>query len=320
MDDEHQSKRRAGKAPPEGESAAERTPKPKPVEKPAGSGPAKPGPPKSKSAKPKPDGPPSSKFRVAGPPDPKQSRSVEYGAAILRCYSSDRRGLGIADMADLVGMSRSTTHRYAVTLVALGYLEQDSKRKYRLAARSANPGWAAIEAVRAKVGARAALEDLRDELGHTVSMGMLSGGRVVYVYRLFGHRRGQFHADHGLRAGASVPVYCTALGKVLLASLATAERERLLDGLELEPQGPNAILDRRRLATAIDRIGASDAVLSDEEQLAGARSLATLVPGTRGGFTLAIEVTAPASAHSASGLVRHAAPALRRAARLIAGD
>ncbi|HEU0250943.1 MAG TPA: IclR family transcriptional regulator [Solirubrobacteraceae bacterium] len=251
--------------------------------------------------------------------DPRRSRSLEYGAAILQCYSGEHLALGIADLAEVVGISRSTTHRYAMTLVALGYLEQDSKRKYRLSPRAADVGGVAIEAIRAEVGARAVLEELRDELGHTVSMGVLSGDRVVYVHRLFGHRRGQFAIDRALESGASVPVYCTALGKVLMASLSSAERERLLGELEFKPQGPNAILDRRRLAAAIGRISSGEAVLSDEEQLAGARSVAVLVPGSRGAHTFAIEVTVPAATYSPSRLVKQATPALKRAAKLIAG-
>lgn len=261
-----------------------------------------------------------SKPQIEDAADPRRSRSLEYGTAILRCYSGEHVALGIADLAELVGISRSTTHRYAMTLVALGYLEQDSKRKYRLSPRAADPGSAAVEAVRTDVGARAVLQELRDELGHTVSMGVLSGGRVLYVYRLFGHRRGQFAIDRGLESGAHVPAYCTALGKVLMASLSSVERERLLAELEFAPQGPRAILDRRRLATAIGRIGAGDAVLSDEEQLAGARSLAVLVPGTRGGRSLAIDVTVPVAAYSASRLVKQMGPRLKRAAKLIAGE
>jgi IclR family pca regulon transcriptional regulator len=256
--------------------------------------------------------------RIEAVADPRRSRSLEYGTAILRCYSGERSTLGIAELAALVQISRSTTHRYAMTLVELGYLEQDSKRKYRLAPRAADPGRVAIEVVRARIGARAVLEGLRDELGYTVSMGLLCGGRVLYVYRLFGHRRGQFAVDRSLESGAGAPVYCTALGKVLLASLPVAEREQLLSELEFKPHGPKAILDRRELLAAIERIGAGDAVLSDEELQAGARSLAVLVPGTRGGHALAIDVTAPAAACSASRLLARAKAPLKRAAKAIA--
>ena len=184
--------------------------------------------------------------RVRPAPDPRLSRSLEYGVAILETFSAERQELGIARLSDVVGISRSTTHRYAMTLVALGYLEQDTKRKYRLSARAATPGGAAIAAMRRDIHARAVLEELREQTGHTVSMGVLDGARVIYVHRLFGHRAGQYAIDASLGVGASMPAYCTALGKVLLASLSDAERREVLAGLQLKRHGPNTIIEKRR--------------------------------------------------------------------------
>src|SRR5664280_1831274 len=63
--------------------------------------------------------------------EPRYSQSLERGLAILSCFTPKRPVLGIADIADELGMSRSTTHRYVITLLALGYLEQGASRKYR---------------------------------------------------------------------------------------------------------------------------------------------------------------------------------------------
>ena len=54
--------------------------------------------------------------------EPRYSQSLERGLAILGCFTPKRPLLGIADIADELGMRRSTTHRYVITLVALGYL------------------------------------------------------------------------------------------------------------------------------------------------------------------------------------------------------
>jgi IclR helix-turn-helix domain len=62
---------------------------------------------------------------------PPQSR--ERCLAILDSFSAKRPKLGIADLADELSVHRSTAHRYVMTLLALGYLEQDAARKYRLA-------------------------------------------------------------------------------------------------------------------------------------------------------------------------------------------
>jgi DNA-binding IclR family transcriptional regulator len=42
-------------------------------------------------------------------------------------------------------MSRSTTHRYVITLVALAYLEQGASRKYRLGLKVTDLGMAALK-------------------------------------------------------------------------------------------------------------------------------------------------------------------------------
>ena len=63
--------------------------------------------------------------------EPRYSQSLERGLAILSCFTPKRPVLGIADIADELGMSRSTTHRYVITLLALGYLDfqlQPAKR------------------------------------------------------------------------------------------------------------------------------------------------------------------------------------------------
>jgi IclR family pca regulon transcriptional regulator len=258
--------------------------------------------------------------RIRPKPDPRLSRSLEYGVAILECFGGARQMLGIAELADFVGTSRSTTHRYAVTLVALGYLEQGAERRYRLSRGSADPGMAAIGAIRRDLSAAAVLEGLRDELGYTVSMGTLDRACVTYVYRLFGHRLGQYAIDRDLAAGASVPAYCTALGKVLLANLPLAERDELLEGLHLVPQGPKSITTMRELAGELDRVRARDAVVSDEELVLGGRSIATLVERPSGEHPLAIEVSVPSEAYTVNQLAKKVGPRLKRAARLLSGE
>jgi IclR family pca regulon transcriptional regulator len=258
--------------------------------------------------------------RIRPDADPRLSRSLEYGVAILESFSGGRQTLGIADIADIVGVSRSTTHRYAMTLVALGYLEQNSKRKYRLARHAADPGGAAIGAIRREVAARTVLEELREQTGHTVSMGVLDGARVIYVHRLLAHGAGQYSADHDLGVGADIPAYCSALGKVLLASISEAERRELLTTIELKPHGPNTIEKRDELVAELDRISTRGVVVSDEELFAGSRSIAALVPRPRSEHPAAIEVTVPSALYTVEQLRKRFGPRLKRAVKLISGD
>jgi IclR helix-turn-helix domain len=68
-----------------------------------------------------------------GASDPRLSRSLLRGLSLLTCFGSDGAPRGVVELAHAAGMSPSTAHRYASTLVELGLLERDPKsRKYRL--------------------------------------------------------------------------------------------------------------------------------------------------------------------------------------------
>ena len=132
--------------------------------------------------------------------EPRYSQSLERGLAILGCFTPERPVLGIADIADQLGMSRSTTHRYVITLVALGYLEQGASRKYRLGLRVTDLGMSALNSTGLREHSHPYLEELRQRTSYTVSLGVLDGRRSCYVDRARSFRRGQSEVDLDLHA------------------------------------------------------------------------------------------------------------------------
>lgn len=68
--------------------------------------------------------------------DRRLSRSLLSGLLVLSCFPTDGGFLGIAELARVLDMNTSTTHRYVTTLLAVGLLERDpATRKYRLVAQ-----------------------------------------------------------------------------------------------------------------------------------------------------------------------------------------
>ena len=160
--------------------------------------------------------------------EPRYSQSLERGLAILGCFTPERPVLGIADIADELGMSRSTTHRYVITLVALGYLEQGASRKYRLGLRVTDLGMSALNSTGLREHSRPYLEELRQRTSYTVNLAVLDGPEILYVDRARSFRRGQSKIDLGLSLGSRLPAYCTSMGKLLLAYLPEHEQRNLL--------------------------------------------------------------------------------------------
>src|ERR1700691_340651 len=236
---------------------------------------------------------------ISPSPEPQYSRSLEFGLAIIRCFTVERRVLRISELADMIKVSRSTTHRYAATLVELGYLEQDGGRRYRLTRRAGDPGIAFIDTLRLETPtARTILEDLRETTGYTASVGLLDGTRVLYTYRLFAHGPGQYEADLGLDVGASVPTYCTAIGKALLASLSDTDRREAIAGLKLNAHGPKTIIRKGVLVGELLAIRATGVSVCDEEQARGVRSIAATISQQARSRPMAVSVTVPAESMS----------------------
>jgi DNA-binding IclR family transcriptional regulator len=197
--------------------------------------------------------------------EPRFSQSLERGLAILGCFTPERPLLGIADLAEELDMSRSTTHRYAVTLVALGYLQQGAARKYRLALRVTNLGMAAMSATGLREHAHQCLEELRNRSGYTASLAVLDGEEIVLVDLVRTLRRDGRKHGLGLAIGARVPAYCTAAGKVLMAHLTEGEQHELLAAMKLTKRTANTITSKRVLQEELEQVLDGGLALGDEE-------------------------------------------------------
>ena len=232
------------------------------------------------------------------------SSSLVAGLAMLTCFTAEHPVRGIADMAEELDLGRSTTHRYATTLVTLGYLEQGPSRKYRLSSRVSDFGLSLLDSMVVRRVAREHLRELRARTGRTASLGVLGGTEVAYIDRWQGSRQGQYAVDVGIGLGTRLPIHCTAAGKALLARLPEAEQRALIARLRLAKHGRKTITTKTTLYAELERIAMEGGIaVEDEELLAGRRALAAVVVDAEGGPAAAVELSVPAQAYTRSELL-----------------
>ncbi len=224
--------------------------------------------------------------------EPRYSQSLERGLAILKCFTPKNPVLGIVDIAERLGMSRSTTHRYVTTLVALGYLEQGASRKYRLGLRVTDLGMSALNATGLREQAHADLTELSHRAGYTTSLAVLEGGEIVYVDHVQSFRRGQRDVEPKLGLGSRLPAYCTALGKVLLAYMPERERREPLAKTNGDNRGPNAITSKGILRDELVQVLDEGFAVEDEELASGRIAIAAPVLDESNEIAAAIDMTA----------------------------
>jgi IclR family pca regulon transcriptional regulator len=252
--------------------------------------------------------------------EPRYSQSLERGLAILSCFTAKRPVMGIADLADALGMSRSTTHRYVITLLALGYLEQVASRKYRLGLRVSDLGMSALNATGLREHSHPRLEELRGQTGCTASLALLDGAEILYVDSARSARRAQEEADLGLHPGSRLPAHCTAMGKALLANLPEEEQRELLSELKLSKRGPKTITGKKALRSELDRAAKTGIAVSNEELAAKLNAIAAVVRDSSGRAIAAVGLVAPASAFAPKKLADTHGPRLIETANEIAAS
>lgn len=77
----------------------------------------------------------------------RHSKPLVVGLTVLEGFNREHPERGISQIAEDLGISRSTTHRYATTLATLGFLEQAGSRQYRLTPHAADVALALLGAM-----------------------------------------------------------------------------------------------------------------------------------------------------------------------------
>lgn len=212
--------------------------------------------------------------------DPRLSQSLARGLAILERYDADNRLLGIAELAERINASRSTTHRYVTTLSVLGYLEQGRERKYQLTRGATQLGHTAMSSTSLAVQAADDMGHLAHETGFAVNLGMLDGCDLVLVDRIAGRRYKQ--GSRRSRKQLPGPAHCTALGLVLLAMLPAYAQREIVDELVLDHGVQAKITSKKALRTALADIQDEELATSSGDNATGNPEIAVPLRGMDG--------------------------------------
>jgi IclR family transcriptional regulator, KDG regulon repressor len=217
-------------------------------------------------------------------------QSLGRAFSILEEVARHREGIGLAELSKLVGLHNSTTFHLAKTMVSLGYMrqERDSKR-YRVGRPLFALAASALDEIEMVNLATPVLEDLSRETGESGHFAVRMGDSVVVIARTSGP--GAFQLTD--RVGVVRPAHCTALGKIILASLRPDQLKRFLERVELKPSTPKSITEPSVLLREIAEVRRSAIAIDDGEFNAEVRCIAVPVYNFTGDVIGALGISGP---------------------------
>jgi IclR family pca regulon transcriptional regulator len=250
------------------------------------------------------------KIRDATDPDGQGEfvQSLERGLAVIRAFGFRRVSLTITDVAEATGLTRATARRFLLTLVRMGYVRNDG-REYWLRPRVLELGYAYLSGIEMPEAARPFMDELVEQVGESTSIAVRDDDDIVYA----AHVAPQRVMTINVPIGGRDPLYCTALGRVLLAAEPADEIDRYLKAADLRAYTGATITDPTKLRHALDRIAVDGYSLIEDELEDGLVAMAVPVRDGDGKVVAAMNLCAYSLRTSPDALVGRGLPLLRKA-------
>ncbi len=230
---------------------------------------------------------------------------LEKGLQVIEAFDQERSRLTIAEVVERTGLTRAAARRYLLTLTHLGYMRHENKL-FSLTPAVLRLGQSYLHSARLPRLVQPLLYRLAYSLGEAASAGVLDHDQLVCVSAV---TAGQL-VSATLQPGTRVPAWCTANGRVLLASLPPQQLGDYLARLHTEPITEYTLTDKARLAQEIERVRAQGYALVDQELELGLRTMSVPLRNFRGEVVAAMNISVHAARMTLEQMVERCLPSL----------
>jgi len=221
--------------------------------------------------------------------------SIDEALNILEVFSVKNTELGVTEISKILKMNISTVHRTLLILKRRGYIEQDSQKgKYKLGLKVFELGCVFQNQTYLIEVAMPHLEHLTTLTNETINLAILDQNQreIVYIAKIDSPE--VLKTD--IRIGTRLLAHCTALGKVLLASLSKQKLKQIFPKeKKLPTYTPGSISTFAELKECLREVKSQGFAVDNEEFKTGVRCLAAPIRNNSGEVVAAVSIAGPAS-------------------------
>lgn len=204
-----------------------------------------------------------------------ETSSTLKAFGVLEVLVRAGRPVTLSELMQATELPKPTLHRTLALFEEAGFLAREpGGRAYIIGERLSQFGLNVLRNDGAAGERRSVLRRVVSEINESCNLAVLQRGALIYLDRI--------EAEWPLRlqlpvGGVAIPPHCCASGKLLLAFLPVAERQRLLELMALQRFTERTITDRQVLASEFDRIVSAGYAVDNEEYVLGVACVAVPV-------------------------------------------
>lgn len=215
--------------------------------------------------------------------------SVDRAISVIEYLADAKRESNIGEVSQSLGFPKSSVHRTLSTLMQRGYVEQNLKtREYRLSLKVVQLGKEVLGKIDLISLAHPFLRTLMRGTNEDIDLAATDGREVIIIDEIENPDRPRVYSQVGLRR----PLYCSAMGKVVLASYPEEKLEVILEGglKRFTPKTKTLTVVLRRQLRDIRSQGFA---IEDEEYEEGIRGVAAPIVNREGRVIGVVGISAP---------------------------
>jgi DNA-binding IclR family transcriptional regulator len=189
------------------------------------------------------------------------SQTVLKALEVLECVAEAGVPLNAGEIAKRCGLSRPTAYRLLTTLQSRGYITS-TYHEYTLGSKILSLSGVLLESFDLPSLAHPYLRELSSVSGETAYVSILDSTEILYINKVESTQAVHSNCTIGSRN----QLYCSSMGKAILAFLSPNERDAILDKIApLKAFTPNTITDPEALLTELERVRSQGYAIDDVE-------------------------------------------------------
>lgn len=199
--------------------------------------------------------------------------------------------IALIELSNILGLHKSTTHRLLMSLIFMGYVKQDEENgKYMLSLKILNIASRLLRKIDILSISKPFITKLVEQTGETVHLVQRNGNDMVYIDKVESEVSSIRMVS---QVGKSVPMYCSGVGKAILATLSKEEVTKIWNQSKIEKFTEHTMVSLDQLLEELDEVRQKGYALDNEENELGVRCIAACIKDYQGEANHAFSISAP---------------------------
>ena len=188
-------------------------------------------------------------------------QSIDRAVSILEILS-EYPSLSLHELSEQAELHKATTHRLVNSLVDNGFIEQmEETKQYRISLKMFELGNKRVQNIDFLNVAKSIIRQLYTEVNQTVHLVIEDSDEVLYIDKYGDQTESKMRSKIGLKA----PLYCTAVGKAILATRTDEQVKQYRGKVDAKAKTSQTITSYQAFKPELEKIRIDRYAVDDEE-------------------------------------------------------